>query len=279
MNASPTTKLYSLSFLVLSRLDANDTKGLIIGRGSLEGVKRETIKKRLALITRNIDNLKLKIGSSSPSDASDQEANYLRTISNLERNANVLKKLLSIDSWFYLDPDPETHHQKGINPWGMDELNTSLLGGWPLDESILQQLTSKFDVVTMDPAVYEKIFQDNSLLKKSNIEDNELSSFKLSQIRSDISRGCEKLLKNIHLITKSKGLFIFTDNLYVGLAEYKRSNVEGVRNRIIPSLGWNMYTSGNILTNKDWILPHNHFSKDLGQKFSGDFTWYACEKE
>ncbi|MDA0361368.1 MAG: hypothetical protein O3A69_09915 [Proteobacteria bacterium] len=92
LSASPAIKLYSLSYLVLSRLDGNETKGLIIGRGSLEGVKRETIKERLALITQNIDKLKLKIGSLDPIDASDQEDNYLRSISNLERNANVLKK-------------------------------------------------------------------------------------------------------------------------------------------------------------------------------------------
>ncbi len=270
----------NLSNAALSALEEKNKKGLIIGRGSFEGVHREKLKENLIKKEFQLTIKKSKGIFSFNNFIQNEDDQYSSlNVEELKKEIVVLKKLVSVECWFYLDPDENCQTVS-------DNTNVVLLATWPLDRPVLNQLKKRFDVVVIDQGVFQHVYQDQqskiNYLSGKKVPDN----FSLQEANEKLLLKSTQLLQDVLSITNINGIFCMSGEVLTALSSYDPIDntkllSEYIRKAhgIIEENGWIFFYEGEVHHITEMYLPHYGTTEEIGEKFSLPFSWHAITKQ
>jgi|GEM_PF-4911819 len=270
----------NLSNAALSALERKSKKGLIIGRGSFEGVHREKLKEKLIKKEFQL-TIKKSRGIFSFNDfIQNEDDQYLFSkIDELQKEIVVLKELTSVECWFYLDPYEKCQTVS-------DNTNVVLLATWPLDKPVLNQLKEKFGVVVMDHGVFQHVYQDQQ--SKINYFSGKKvpESFSLKETNKKLLLNSTQLLQDVFSITNINGIFCISGEILTALSSHDPIDNTKLLSeyiikalRIIEEKRWIYFYEGEVKHITEMYLPHYGTTEEIGEKFSLPFSWHVITKQ
>lgn len=244
-----------LSKLALSRLDTTLNKGLVIGRSSFEGVGKEKIKENIKEIKKRIENKK---------NEAQNQSKFSDELVGLEKQLAVLEKLLSVEIWFYLDPNKKIQTVS-------DDANIPLVATWPLDVDVLKKLNKKFDLVVLDPGVFQHIYEEDQFIR--DLQNKGVEDFlKHLPVLLEHQKKSSKFLQDIMYILKYSGLFLCDASIKIsiGIKEIENNYLSDFKlEKTILSdakcVLWHQLSSNT----SDWVLPHKTIKQTIWGKIWG----------